>query len=182
MLYAVGEQYQRLLPQPNHSELGALFLLDCIQCLPSRTGWLYFCSRTIQAVKRFTAFKCCMFAVSARLRVQFQPVDVLPPVDLQATVAHGPFGTLGAGRAGHQRSPRPGEAISCTQQPWLPVRAHCFTAWTCAQVADDCLAPDVLSTAKEMKAINFRRVPKMPVYGMAQPTSEVLTLLKYFKN
>lgn len=46
-----------------------------------------------------------------------------------------------------------------------------------AQVADECLAPDVLSTVKEMKAINFRRVPKMPVYGMAQPTSEVDTLL-----
>lgn len=41
------------------------------------------------------------------------------------------------------------------------------------QVADECLAPDVLSTMKEMKAVNFRRVPKMPVYGMAQPTSEV---------
>lgn len=42
-----------------------------------------------------------------------------------------------------------------------------------AQVADECLAPDVLSTVKEMKAVNFRRVPKMPVYGLAQPTSEV---------
>ncbi|XP_037134013.1 paladin isoform X3 [Syngnathus acus] len=39
-------------------------------------------------------------------------------------------------------------------------------------VAGEYLAPDVLSTAKEMKALNFRRVPKMPVYGMAQPTSE----------
>lgn len=42
-----------------------------------------------------------------------------------------------------------------------------------AQVADECLAPDVLSTVKELKAVNFRRVPKMPVYGLAQPTSEV---------
>jgi len=42
-----------------------------------------------------------------------------------------------------------------------------------AQVADEWLAPDVLGTVKEMKAVNFRRVPKMPVYGMAQPTSEV---------
>lgn len=41
------------------------------------------------------------------------------------------------------------------------------------QVADEYLAPDVLSTVKEMKAVNFRRVPKMPVYGVAQPTSEV---------
>ncbi|XP_023663900.2 paladin isoform X2 [Paramormyrops kingsleyae] len=48
-------------------------------------------------------------------------------------------------------------------------------------VADEYLAPDVLSTVKEMKVANFRRVPKMPVYGMAQPTSEatgaVLTYL-----
>lgn len=52
----------------------------------------------------------------------------------------------------------------------------------CLQVADECLAPDVLSTVKEMKAINFRRVPKMPVYGMAQPTSEVDTLLQFLKS
>ncbi len=59
------------------------------------------------------------------------------------------------------------------------------------QVADECLAPDVLSTVKEMKAVNFRRVPKMPVYGVAQPTSEVqqipshsllFTLEQYFKE
>lgn len=64
---------------------------------------------------------------------------------------------------------------------WLvPVTSHRLTTCLCTQVADECLAPDVLSTVKEMKAINFRRVPKMPVYGMAQPTSEVYTLLKYF--
>ncbi|KAK2820493.1 hypothetical protein Q5P01_023452 [Channa striata] len=39
-------------------------------------------------------------------------------------------------------------------------------------VADEYLAADVLITVKEMKAVNFRRVPKMPVYGLAQPTSE----------
>ncbi|XP_077595106.1 paladin isoform X2 [Stigmatopora nigra] len=39
-------------------------------------------------------------------------------------------------------------------------------------VASEYFAPDVLSTAKEMKALNFRRVPKMPIYGLAQPTSE----------
>uniref|UniRef100_A0A7N6F699 Paladin n=1 Tax=Anabas testudineus TaxID=64144 RepID=A0A7N6F699_ANATE len=39
-------------------------------------------------------------------------------------------------------------------------------------VADEYLAPDVLGTVKEMKAVNFRRVPKMPIYGVAQPTSE----------
>ncbi|XP_062926763.1 paladin-like [Mobula hypostoma] len=41
--------------------------------------------------------------------------------------------------------------------------------------------PDVLSTIKEMKVANFRRVPKMPIYGMAQPSLEacgaVLTYL-----
>lgn len=44
------------------------------------------------------------------------------------------------------------------------------------QVADESLAPDVLSTIKEMKVANFRRVPKMWIYGMAQPTSEVRLL------
>lgn len=44
------------------------------------------------------------------------------------------------------------------------------------QVADEYLAPDVLSTIKEMKVANFRRVPKMWIYGMAQPTSEVQLL------
>ncbi|XP_067876834.1 paladin-like isoform X2 [Heterodontus francisci] len=46
-------------------------------------------------------------------------------------------------------------------------------------VADE--AQDVLSTVSEMKVANFRRVPKMPIYGMAQPSSEacgsVLTYL-----
>ncbi|XP_078386819.1 paladin-like isoform X2 [Cetorhinus maximus] len=37
-------------------------------------------------------------------------------------------------------------------------------------VADEAL--DVLSTVREMKVANFRRVPKLPIYGMAQPSSE----------
>ncbi|XP_059802340.1 paladin-like isoform X2 [Hypanus sabinus] len=40
--------------------------------------------------------------------------------------------------------------------------------------------PDVLSTMKEMKVANFRRVPKMPIYGMAQPSLEACgTVLTY---
>ncbi|XP_078284549.1 paladin [Rhinoraja longicauda] len=38
-------------------------------------------------------------------------------------------------------------------------------------------APDVLSTAREMKVANFRRVPKMPIYGMAQPSLEACGLV-----
>lgn len=56
----------------------------------------------------------------------------------------------------------------------------CAQLHVSAQVADECLAPDVLSTVKEMKAVNFRRVPKMPVYGVAQPTSEVQQIPSYF--
>lgn len=41
------------------------------------------------------------------------------------------------------------------------------------QVADERFCPDVLSTAKEMSVANFRRVPKMPIYGTAQPSSKV---------
>lgn len=54
----------------------------------------------------------------------------------------------------------------------LSAPAELVTRGARVLVADECLAPDVLSTAKEMKAVNFRRVPKMPVYGVAQPTSE----------
>ncbi|XP_051897611.1 LOW QUALITY PROTEIN: paladin-like [Pristis pectinata] len=42
-------------------------------------------------------------------------------------------------------------------------------------VADE--AQDVLSTVKEMKVANFRRVPKMPIYGMAQPSLEACGLV-----
>lgn len=41
------------------------------------------------------------------------------------------------------------------------------------QVVDERFSPDVLSTVKEMNVANFRRVPKMPVYGTAQPNSKV---------
>uniref|UniRef100_A0A9J8BK66 Phosphatase domain containing paladin 1b n=1 Tax=Cyprinus carpio carpio TaxID=630221 RepID=A0A9J8BK66_CYPCA len=39
------------------------------------------------------------------------------------------------------------------------------------------LATDLLSTAKEMKVANFRRVSKMALYGMAQPNSEALAVV-----
>ncbi|XP_061563913.1 paladin isoform X2 [Cololabis saira] len=54
----------------------------------------------------------------------------------------------------------------------LSAPAQLVTRGARVLVADEYLAPDVLSTVKEMKAVNFRRVPKMPVYGVAQPTSE----------
>lgn len=135
-------------------------------------------------LKGSQSFEFWVSAVSPRLRVQLQPVDVLPPVDLQTTVMHGLVRTVGAGRAGHQRRPGPGEEIGHDAQDTNSslLLSHCITACVCAQVADECLAPDVLSTVKEMKAINFRRVPKMPVYGMAQPTSEVDNLLECLKS
>ncbi|XP_031416667.1 paladin isoform X2 [Clupea harengus] len=54
----------------------------------------------------------------------------------------------------------------------LRAPADLVTKGTRVLVADAYLAPDVLSTMKEMRVANFRRVPKMPIYGMAQPTSE----------
>lgn len=51
------------------------------------------------------------FAVSPRLRVQLQSVDVLPPVAVQAAGLHGSVRAVGSCWAGHQRSPCPGEAI-----------------------------------------------------------------------
>ncbi|MGH0123498.1 UNVERIFIED_CONTAM: hypothetical protein FKN15_012267 [Acipenser sinensis] len=54
----------------------------------------------------------------------------------------------------------------------LSVPVDLVTKGTRLLVSDEYLAPDVLSTVKEMKVANFRRVPKMSVYGMAQPNSE----------
>ncbi|XP_014859021.1 PREDICTED: paladin isoform X2 [Poecilia mexicana] len=56
----------------------------------------------------------------------------------------------------------------------LSAPAELLTKGARVLVADEYLAPDVLSTIKEMKVANFRRVPKMPVYGVAQPTSEAI--------
>ncbi|XP_074010476.1 paladin isoform X2 [Numenius arquata] len=51
------------------------------------------------------------------------------------------------------------------------------------RVADERFCPDVLSTAKEMSVANFRRVPKMPIYGMAQPSSKTLgSVLRYLTD
>nr|XP_056706215.1 paladin [Euleptes europaea] len=50
-------------------------------------------------------------------------------------------------------------------------------------VVDERFSPDVLSTAKEMSVANFRRVPKMPVYGMAQPNSKAIgSVLNYLTD
>ncbi|CAN9509154.1 unnamed protein product [Ophioblennius macclurei] len=62
--------------------------------------------------------------------------------------------------------------LACMDLSELSAPAELVTKGARILVADEYLAPDVLSTVKEMKAVNFRRVPKMPVYGVAQPTSE----------
>ncbi|XP_018616754.2 paladin isoform X1 [Scleropages formosus] len=62
--------------------------------------------------------------------------------------------------------------LACMNLSELSAPADLVTKGARVLVADEYLAPDVLSTVKEMKVANFRRVPKMPVYGMAQPTSE----------
>lgn len=62
--------------------------------------------------------------------------------------------------------------LACMDVSELSAPAELVTRGARILVADEVLAPDFLSTVKEMKAVNFRRVPKMPVYGLAQPTSE----------
>uniref|UniRef100_A0A674MWU7 Phosphatase domain containing paladin 1a n=1 Tax=Takifugu rubripes TaxID=31033 RepID=A0A674MWU7_TAKRU len=64
-------------------------------------------------------------------------------------------------------------AFASSFSQWMCCHPWIYRLLSCMDLSElSCLAPDVLSTVKEMKAINFRRVPKMPVYGMAQPTSE----------
>uniref|UniRef100_A0A672PFY0 Paladin-like n=1 Tax=Sinocyclocheilus grahami TaxID=75366 RepID=A0A672PFY0_SINGR len=71
--------------------------------------------------------------------------------------------------------------LSCMNQSELRAPADLLTKG--ARVADEYLAPDVLSTIKQMKVANFRRVPKMSIYGMAQPTSEATAaVLEYLTD
>ena len=44
------------------------------------------------------------------------------------------------------------------------------------QGADDLVSPDALSTVREMDVANFRRVPRLPIYGTAQPSAKVTAL------
>ncbi|XP_073773551.1 paladin isoform X1 [Danio rerio] len=67
--------------------------------------------------------------------------------------------------------------LSCMNQSELRAPADLVTKGARVLVADEYLAPDVLSTIKEMKVANFRRVPKMSIYGMAQPTSEAASVV-----
>ncbi|NXJ85676.1 PALD protein, partial [Trogon melanurus] len=65
----------------------------------------------------------------------------------------------------------------------LTVTGDLVTKGTRVMVADERFCPDVLSTAKEMSVANFRRVPKMPVYGTAQPSSKTLgSVLRYLTD
>jgi len=53
-------------------------------------------------------------------------------------------------------------------------------------VADDHIGLDVLSSQMDVKTSNFRRVPALPIYGCAQPSSRVsqstVTRLYYTVN
>ncbi|XP_053927693.1 paladin [Cuculus canorus] len=65
----------------------------------------------------------------------------------------------------------------------LTVTGEIITKGTRVLVADERFCPDVLSTAKEMSVANFRRVPKMPIYGTAQPSSKTLGgVLRYLMD
>ncbi|XP_010991069.2 paladin isoform X1 [Camelus dromedarius] len=49
--------------------------------------------------------------------------------------------------------------------------------------ADDLVSPDALSTIREMDVANFRRVPRLPIYGTAQPSAKALgSILAYLTD
>ncbi|XP_066478356.1 paladin isoform X1 [Tiliqua scincoides] len=65
----------------------------------------------------------------------------------------------------------------------LTVTGEQITKGARVLVVDERFSPDVLSTVKEMSVANFRRVPKMPVYGMAQPNSKAIgSVLNYLTD
>ncbi|XP_057593581.1 paladin isoform X2 [Hippopotamus amphibius kiboko] len=48
---------------------------------------------------------------------------------------------------------------------------------------DDLISPDALSTVREMDVANFRRVPRLPIYGTAQPSAKALgSILAYLTD
>ncbi|XP_058154954.1 paladin isoform X2 [Dasypus novemcinctus] len=50
-------------------------------------------------------------------------------------------------------------------------------------VADDLVSPDVLGTVREMDVANFRRVPRVSIYGTAQPSAKALrNILAYLTD
>ncbi|XP_076830926.1 phosphatase domain containing paladin 1b isoform X2 [Brachyhypopomus gauderio] len=73
--------------------------------------------------------------------------------------------------------------LGCMDNSELSAPANLISDGTRILVASGFLAQDMLGTAKEMRVANFRRVLKMPVYGMAQPSSEaVSTVLSYLTD
>ncbi|XP_026871582.2 phosphatase domain containing paladin 1b isoform X1 [Electrophorus electricus] len=67
--------------------------------------------------------------------------------------------------------------LGCMDCSELLAPASLISDGTRILVASGFLAPDMLGTAKEMRVANFRRVLKMPVYGMAQPSSEAVSMV-----
>nr|XP_016847680.1 PREDICTED: paladin isoform X1 [Anolis carolinensis] len=65
----------------------------------------------------------------------------------------------------------------------LTIKGDQITKGARVLVVDDRFSPDVLSTVREMSVANFRRVPKMSVYGMAQPNSKAIgSVLSYLTD
>ncbi|XP_053547914.1 paladin isoform X2 [Bombina bombina] len=65
----------------------------------------------------------------------------------------------------------------------LTVSGELITKGTRLLVLDKRFSPDVLSTVKEMNVANFRRVPKMAIYGTAQPNSKATaSVLSYLTD
>uniref|UniRef100_A0A8C5PW72 Paladin n=1 Tax=Leptobrachium leishanense TaxID=445787 RepID=A0A8C5PW72_9ANUR len=54
----------------------------------------------------------------------------------------------------------------------LTISGELLTKGTRVMVLDERFSPDVLSTMKEMSVANFRRVPKVSIYGTAQPNAK----------
>eukprot|EP00057_Strongylocentrotus_purpuratus_P033579 XP_791972.4 PREDICTED: paladin [Strongylocentrotus purpuratus] len=55
-----------------------------------------------------------------------------------------------------------------------------FNSYLHEQVADDFVGLDVLRSQREVGTSNFRKVPGLPVYGMAQPSSKGQSAREYY--
>ncbi|KFP17966.1 Paladin, partial [Egretta garzetta] len=126
----------------------------------------YFLQRTLQSLERY--FYLIAFNYYLHEQVKNQPTN--PKNLLLCSFFFFFFSSPCSGR----------EGVSASEVSQVNAG---FFGFALLQVADERFCPDVLSTAKEMSVANFRRVPKMPVYGTAQPSSKTLgSVLRYLTD
>uniref|UniRef100_A0A673GZI1 Paladin n=1 Tax=Sinocyclocheilus rhinocerous TaxID=307959 RepID=A0A673GZI1_9TELE len=160
IVFYLKKIHESVIPHDTRKIVNKVYFVLCV-CLQGSSTKDYFLHRTLQSLERY--FYLIVF--NAYLHEQY-------PLAFACS-----FSQWLCSHAWMYR------LLSCMNQSELRAPADLLTKGARVLVADEYLAPDVLSTIKQMKVANFRRVPKMSIYGMAQPTSEATgAVLEYLTD